>query len=328
MTMNTSTSKKSLFNGRKLWFILSIAAALGAALVVFIIMSSLSAKDTYYVLSEDIPARTQIDPTMLVEVQTAANSAPPNAIGLSDLTGEQYSLYSLKAGDILTSSNTGDLLTLNEGLPKDFVISSFIASPSMAAGGNIKRGDYVDIIAVVEDSAITGSEGPAASYILQRVLVIDATVDLDSYSGGEEASTTGEDGTVSENTNDPAMRAGIPTMFTVGVSPENAAVLAVASQFQLYAVLSSAEATIDEVLPTGLVPVDGISLWGNPRNGGEGTDNTFGQGGEKDTTTKPTEPTTPSTPGPEESTEPSTPDGETDNGETPVEDGGETPPEG
>lgn len=283
MTTTTNTSKKSLFNGRKMWFIFSAVAAFGVAIVLLLIMSALTAKDTYFVLNQDIPARTNIDVSMLTEIQTSAGSAPPSALDLSDITPETFSLYSLSAGDILTTSNTGDLLSLSAGLPDDFVVTSFIADPSMAAGGNVQRGDYIDIIAVVDDSSVTGEEGPAASYVLQRVLVVDATVNLDSYSGGEEASTTdgsGSTGGETGNTGDPAIRAGVPTMFTVGLSPDNAAVLAVAGQYELYVVLSSAATTEGVEIPGVGEPASGRNIWGNPQNAGEGTDNTFGSSGE------------------------------------------------
>lgn len=283
MTITTNTTKKSLFNGRRVWFILAAAAALGAALVVLVIMSALTAKDTYYVLNQDVPARTSVAPSMLTEVQTSAGSAPPLALGLSDVAGgETYTLFALKKGDILTPSNTGDLLSLSNGLPENFVIASFVASPSMAAGGNIQRGDYVDIISIVSDSNITGSEGPSASYVLQRVLVLDATVDLDSYSSDSSSSTTttsdGTDTSVSSNTEDSSLRSGIPTLFTVGVSPEAAQVLALATQFDIYVVLSSVQSTNDGVVPGAITPASGSSIWGNPLDAGQGTDNTFGQG--------------------------------------------------
>ena len=319
MSITTNTSKKSLLNGRKLWFVLAVAAAIAAAAIIFSIMSIATAKESYWVLNQDVPARTPITADLLTEVTTSAGTTPPSALTFGEIANEEiYSLYSLKSGDVLTKSNTGELLPLTEGLPSDFVVASFTANPSMAAGGNVQRGDYIDIIALVNDTEVTGSGSTGASYVLQRVLVIDATVDLDTYSSESAESTTGEtttsgDGTVSSNTNEAAMRSGIPTMFTVGLSPENAAVLALATQYDLYIVLSSADSTADGIVPTNLPTIDAKSLWGQSRNAGEGTDNTFGQGGE---VTKPSNPTTPK---PEETQEPSSP--QTDEPSTPEETG-------
>lgn len=310
MSITTNTSKKSLLNGRKLWFVLAVAAAIAAAAIIFSIMSIATAKESYWVLNQDVPARTPITVDLLTEVTTSAGTTPPSALSFGEISNEEtYSLYSLKSGDVLTSSNTGPLLPLTEGLPSDFVVASFTANPSMAAGGNVQRGDYIDIIALINDTEVTGTASTGASYVLQRVLVIDATVDLDTYSSDGAESTTaetptttdGEEGTVSSNTNDSAMRSGIPTMFTVGLSPENAAVLALATQHDLYIVLSSAESTADGIVPTNLPTIDSKSLWGQARNAGEGTDNTFGQGGEV------VKPTTPTAPTPEETEVPSTP---------------------
>ena len=292
MSITTNTSKKSIFDGRNLWFIFAAGCAVVAALIAFAILSAATAKDSYYVLNTDVTARTEISISMLTQIQTSAGSVPPSALSISDINSTRtFSLYSLKRGDILTKSNTGDLLSLSAGLPSNFVIGSFVAAPSMAAGGNIQRGDYVDIMAIVNDNTVTGSSGAAASYILQRVLVIDATVNLDSYSSNSSASsTTTGNGTstnnsnsgnapVSSNTKNSAIRAGVPTLFTVGLSPQDATVLAVASKFELYVVLSSADSVNKGIVPTNLSPASGGSIWGNPRNAGKGTDNTFGQGG-------------------------------------------------
>lgn len=306
--MTTNASKKSMFNGRKMWFILSAAAALGAALVLLVIMNALTAKDTYYVLNQDIPARTAISADMLQEVQTSAGSAPPAALGIADVQGgETYSLYSLSAGDIITPSNTGDLLNLGAGLPENYVLASFTATPSMAVGGNIKRGDYIDIMSIVNDSAISGSEGPAASYVLQRVLVVDATINLDSYSADNEASSTTDGAATGDaasvnttgTTGNSAIRSGIPTMFTVGLSPEAAQVLAVATQSDIYVVLSSATSSNDGKVPGPLTPATSSNVWGNAIDAGVGTDKTFGQGGD---VTRPTEGGGSSTPTPNPST--------------------------
>lgn len=292
--VSSSTVKKSGLSGRKAAFVFAIVAAVASAILVFAIMSAVTSKETYYVLNQDVPARTLITPSMLSPVEASAGSSPKSALGLSDLA-DRYSLYSLKSGDILTSSNVGDQVGLGAGLPKNFVLSSFIANPSVAAGGNIKRGDYVDIMVVANDSSVTGSEGTAASYVLQRVLVVDATLNLDSYDGGESKggngsgqsgqSSQGQSGDSSQsNVGGAGARGGIPTMFTVGLSPENAAVLAVASKFELFVVLSSAQTVNDGTVPptSQIPPVTLNSIWGNPKNAGEGTDRTFGNGGAVD----------------------------------------------
>ncbi len=290
--VSSSTVKKSGLSGRKAAFVFAIVAAVASAILVFAIMSAVTSKETYYVLNQDVPARTLITPDMLAPVETSAGSAPQSALGLSDLA-EKYSLYSLSSGDILTSSNVGDQVGLGAGLPENFVLASFIANPSIAAGGNVKRGDYIDIMVVANDSAVTGTEGTAASYVLQRVLVVDATLDLDSYDGGESTTADGSSGASGASDSSQSSvggtgaRSGIPTMFTVGLSPENAAILAVSTKFELFVVLSSAQTVNEGTVPSTneVPPVSLNGIWGNPKNAGEGTDRTFGNSGSVDAPT-------------------------------------------
>jgi Flp pilus assembly protein CpaB len=284
MSISTTTSKKKMFQGGNMWFIFAALASVTVAIISFGIMQTVTATDTYYVLSKSVPARTQITEADLEEKTTSAGQTPPTALDISELTESTYSLYALKAGDILTSSNTGDLLAVTAGLPKDFVVASFPASPSIAAGGKIQRGDYIDIMVVAEGTP-ANPDGYTSSYVLQRVLVVDATIDLDGYEGAADESTTAsEDGTTTTGTAESAdaiaQRSGIPTLFSVGLSQENAARLAVATKYDLFVVLSSAQsATDNNVSPTpGNGTTDGI-FSGETPNAGDGTDNTFGQGG-------------------------------------------------
>lgn len=308
--MTTSTpNKKSVFDGRKMWFLFAAIASAVVAILSFSLISVVTATESYYVLTEDVPARTQITAEILGEVTVARGATPPNALSLSELVNnEVFTLIELQAGDILTSSNTGDLVSLYAGLPDDFVIASFIAQPSAAAGGNIRRGDYIDILALINDPTITESSSVGATYALQRVLVIDATVDLDSYDGASEE-TVG--GTGEANTGEQiAQRSGIPTLFTVGLTQENAAILAVATQFDLFVVLSSIDSQNGNVNENpGSATAEG--LWGDGApNAGLGTDNTFGAGGDvvrpgEETPSTPSEqPSTPSTPPTDENGEP------------------------
>jgi Flp pilus assembly protein CpaB len=290
MSISTTTSKKKMFQGGNMWFIFAALASVTVAIISFGIMQTVTATDTYYVLSKSVPARTQITPDLLEEKTTSAGKTPPTALDISEITEDTFSLYSLQAGDILTTSNTGAQLSVTEGLPKDFVVASFPANPSIAAGGKIKRGDYIDIM-VVSDGVADAGDGFKASYALQRVLVVDATIDLDGYEGGsDEATTATEDGTTTstgsaESTDAIAQRTGIPTLFSVGLSQADAARLAVATQYDLFVVLSSSQSANDNNVSStpGSAITDQIFTGESP-NAGAGTDNTFGQGGTPATT--------------------------------------------
>lgn len=254
---SSSTASKAL-DLKRMWFIFAILAAVVVAIVTFVILQGSLAKGSYWVVTEDVSARTQITSAILEEKVVDADAVPENALNVNEVTSATYALYALQAGDILTSSNVGGLSSLYDGLPDDFVISSFTADPSSAAAGVIARGNYVDIIAVISDSSVTGSSGYTASYILQNVLVVDSSLSIDS-SGG----TTTDDG------------ATVPTLYTVGLSSENAARLAIAQRYDLYVVLSPLDKDGNPIYRSDLGTTTVEGILGSAPNAGEGTDNSF-----------------------------------------------------
>lgn len=260
--MSMIKNTKNSFEGRKLWFFFAAVAALLTAVVLFIILSQVTSTSTYYVLNKDVAARTQITEDMLQEVVTSTNGEPQNALDKADILAEPtYAKYGLAAGDILTTSNTGPLNPIEEGIPDNFVVATFEAPASFAAGGKIKRGSYVDLIVVQDETA---------SYFLQHVLVLDATVNLDNASA---SGTTNTNGTTTSAAESSEIRNGVPVLYTVGVSPADAAKIAVATQSTIYVVLS-ANQTSEPVEPIE-VTVDLGSLSGLITDSGAGTDNTF-----------------------------------------------------
>jgi Flp pilus assembly protein RcpC/CpaB len=308
MSISSASSRKKFFDGRKVWLFFAVGAALLAAIPTFFLLQTVSSTTTFYVLNSDVPARTLITEDLLSPVTTSDGGQPRTALSLGDvLSSEVYTKYSLDAGDILTSSNAGALAPLSEGLPEDFVVASFKASPSVAAGGKLQRGDYVDLF-VVSDQ-VEGATGFTSHLFLQRVLILDATIDLDSNSSASADGTTtsGEGTSAADNS---AYRSGVPVLFTVGISQADAARLAVASNYDMYVVLSSANSSANGAVEsdTGAGSTDIFS--GSTGDAGFGTDATFGQGGAvatdtTSTTDTSTEATTaPETPATTETTEP------------------------
>ena len=261
MSKQTKTSKVN-FEGRKLWFFFSAIAALLTAVALFTIISQITATVTYYVAAEDIPARTQITSELVLPIVTSAGSEPINSLTLSEIeSGEFYTTYPLFAGDVVAITNTGALQSIASGLPEGFVVATFTAPATYAVGGKIGRGDYVDLIVVKQDN-ISGTL--TASYFMQHVLVLDATVDPDQLNVLDAE--------------DPELRRGIPTLYTVGVSPENAARLAIATQATIYVVKSAIQAT-DQPVPPMSIEVSLDTLSGLIEDAGWGTDPTFGTSG-------------------------------------------------
>ena len=295
MSITTTSSKKSFFNGRKVYFVLAAIAFVIAASVIFVLLQAVTATATYYVLNKDLPARSIITQAELTAVTTSEGGQPRTALNLGDVLSSQvYTKYSLHAGDILTTSNSGALTSLNKGLPKEFVVASFKAAPSVAAGGKIQRGDYVDIFAIDPNTK-------GAHLFLQRALIVDATSDLDSGSSTPANASTSTDasGTTSGATpaggksvsaaDSSAYRTGVPVLFTVGLSQTDAARLAVASKGDMYVVLSSSQSAANGAssADVGAGATDIFS--GSVGDAGTGTDNTFGQSGKK-TTNNPSSP--------------------------------------
>lgn len=254
------SAPKSFFEGKKLplWFAAGLAILVAIALSVFLM--SLAQQTKYYVLTKAVDARTLITPDMLEEVPTNLGGEPPTALTMEEVaTNELYAKTKLNPGDIITQSNAGELSPLSAGLPDDFVIASFTANANSAAGGNIQRGDYIDIF-------VTSNE--EANLIFQRVLVVETAKDL--------AATEPDDTiTATEDTPTAPYRMGVPELYTVGVTQADAAKLALASQQSLYIVLSSPESVENGVQPVSL----GISLSdllaGEAGDSGEGTDHFF-----------------------------------------------------
>lgn len=276
-----------------MWF--WVAGGLGVLTLILLVLflQSLISTTTYYVLNRDVPARTQITSDMLTEVVTSQGGQPPTALGLADFTdAEVYTKYSLNAGDILSSSNAGPLVPLSAGLPKNFVIASFTAAPNNAAGGNVKRGDYVDIFYIEPDSG--------AKLIFQRVLIVDATTDISS--GGDQTVTPTKD------TATAPYRVGIPTLYTVGLTQKDAAKLALASQGTLYVAISSADSAEKGVGEVTLGYSIADMLANAAGDSGSGTDNTFStnKGTEQNTGTGSTP--APTTPAPNNTVSPTKPD--------------------
>lgn len=233
-----SGPKTSKLDGRKMWFFFAAAAALVTAGVIFALLSAVASTSTYWVLKDgvNLQSREAITSDMLQAVQAPSNAVPKNVITISqikateggDASDDFYALYPIKSGDILTTSNVGGLVSFGEGLTgdKNAVYASFKANPSLASGGNVQEGNLIDIAIIYED----GSGNFASKFFLSNVLVVKTSIDLDSASASAGDTTDANGGT---------SHSGAPVLYTVAVTPEQAAALAVASKYDIYVVLSA-----------------------------------------------------------------------------------------
>lgn len=219
---NTTASAKDT----KLLWIGIVLLALLVAGGTFAILNNITKQDTYYVLNTNLPSRTQITPQDLSPVSTSQNSAPQNAIGLSEVQqGTVYTKYPLQAGDVISASNAGSLDTINEGIPDNWVVTSFEPADNDPIVENLQRGDYFDIMATnmkKEDQRPTGNNGDSdlsqikvGQYVFRNVMVLD-----------NPATTTANENNDSSN-GATSQTQNSTTAFVVGMSPQNAAILTI-----------------------------------------------------------------------------------------------------
>lgn len=207
---NTSMLKrKKNFTAIAISGVLIVAITLG----IFFTLSKLFATETYYVMNSDIPAKTQITPTMVIAQETGKGTAPANALSMEDIQrGTLFAKYPLFAGDVIANSNAGTVTNNFDGIPDDWVVVSFTASANNAVDGKILRGDYFDIIGVTGDGSAPTENGntfPArGAYLATGALVLDVT----SSSGGE--ARTDADGNITTN------NSGASLVYTIGVPAE------------------------------------------------------------------------------------------------------------
>ena len=267
LSRNNKKKKKSSnprTGGSKVWLTVAIGASLMVAGLVFVILSQVTSTVTYYVLNQDVTARSQVTADMLAPVTTAQGGEPRNAIDPSHLSPDPvYASYDLFEGDILTPSNVGLFTSIQDGIPEDFVVASFSVPAENAVAGKVARGDYIDLIAV--GSTEDGGDG-IAQYILRHVLVLDTAADLAAETSSDVAAE------------DEAVRSGVPTLYTVALPEEDAAKLAAIQGAPLLVVLT----------PTGYDGEEDDSIFVNPSDifgpdvtlgdSGRGTDPTFSGG--------------------------------------------------
>jgi hypothetical protein len=210
----------SLKDTKILWGIIFILAAL-VFVGVFTLMNSITKQDTYYVLSHSVAARTKITTADVTSQPAQAGTVPKNALNLSDIQqGNVYSKWPLNQGDLLQASNAGSLDSLNEGIPDNWVVTSFKISDADVIPSSLQRGDYFDLMLVSSDSKSADIKNltQGSRYLFRNVMVLDTTnavsgtSDSSSSSNGQSASTT-----------DSSSSNGVD--FVVGMSPKNAAVL-------------------------------------------------------------------------------------------------------
>lgn len=226
--------------GRTVFMAATATGVMAVAITAFI-LGSAADTGTYWVLNVDVAARTPITPDMLKAVTTSAEGVP--AAGRDQvfvIQNKVFAKYSLKANDLVTESNAGALEAINKDLPPGFVVASMAAPPENAVAGKIHRGDYIDVYAVGSPSGTTAAaSGAISKLVLHHMLVLDVTVSPSTISAaaGQQAGANLAPGPESA-----AARGGIPALYTVAVTPLDAAKISVIRDKNVFLTLSSNDA--------------------------------------------------------------------------------------
>lgn len=260
----------NIFKGRWTVWILALTFALMSGFGTLFILSSAAERVNYYVVAENVAARTQITETMVKTVSAPADAVPANSLTAEEiLSGDFFSKVELSAGTPLTDSVvTEGLSPLSKELPAGFVMASLIVSPEDAAGGRISRGDLVDIAAVDPDSGV-------AKIVLHQVYVLDVAVAPDTVADSANATATDSTGE-QPGPDSAALYGGIPQMYTFAVSRSDMLKLALIRDSQVYLALSNGDGTssIDEMTDAPSVfsggPVN--PSWSTSKSGTSTTD--------------------------------------------------------
>ncbi len=201
-------------NAKIIWLGVAILLV-GVFVGTLFLLKSVYQTETYYVLNQDVPVRSQITMDMLTPVVTSAGTAPGGAPEMPQdqkeierqnilsqvQAGSAFTLFPLKSGDVLSASNVAVLADISVGVPDSWVITSFSVDYNNAVQGRISRGTYFDIMVVAD----TGAYYPFVNMLA-----------LETATGGGTSSASGEDVSGMNSTT---------SVYTVGLSPENAAKL-------------------------------------------------------------------------------------------------------
>lgn len=232
-----------------------------AGLLLF--LSNLYKTETYYVLNQDVPTRTQVTPEMLSPVVTSEGTAPANALTIADIQdGGVFTQYPLSEGDVLTPSNVGGFEDISVGVPDEWVVTNFSVDADNAVLGRIRRGTYFDLMVLNENNE--------AFYPFVNILALDTTVSLSNASSAEAVDSS-------------EAHSGQTSQYTVGMSPQDAARLhAILAEYSNVRLMLSPRQ--NEYAEPRLSDYAGLFSWngdvkdeGNyaPKNEGEDTDYTF-----------------------------------------------------
>ena len=233
--------------GSKLTLILGLTLGLIAAVLTFVylsgadngssgILSSGGGDTPVVVVNVDVPAGTRITAEMLTVKNVEASEALLGVFNNAEGVVNQVTVVPMVAGEqVIVSKVTGSDTAIQEfgaNPPLALLVDAGMRAVSVkvssliGAGGNIRPGDFVDVILIVEVSVADpnnpnattgGSTDQIAATILQNVKVL--AIDTEKTSPDASASTNPD---ADKSSND------VATTVTLAVTPILSEVLAMA----------------------------------------------------------------------------------------------------
>ncbi|HEV8692870.1 MAG TPA: Flp pilus assembly protein CpaB [Lysobacter sp.] len=189
--------------GSRLPLILGLVLGLAAAVLVVVVLTGSEEKGgnasvrsgegvPVVVAARDLPAGTKLTAGDLTTVGFADGRVPTGAFGTIDdaVVGKVTRVAVVMNDPVLSGKLGGQIIAEGEDLPLAYVIDdgqravAVGVSSLIGAGGNIRPGDFVDVVLIVELKAETanpeqsGTSDQIGATILQnvKVLAIDQTV--------------------------------------------------------------------------------------------------------------------------------------------------------
>ena len=226
-----------LFQGKWLIWLLALASTMVAAFGVFRVLADSTQTVPVYAFAQDVAANTMVTDDLLTTVDLPVGAVPANAVTLAQLQQGQMTAVAVGVNQPVTSSVLKQNERIPASIPSGYVVTSIEISPADAVGGQIKAGDLVDIAAVAD-----GGESAVSKVVMHRVLIVDV-----ASAPRTIQDTTGVGEGLVGGPNSYAAKSGYPLIYTVAVTPEDFAKLAVLRNSSLYFALSADEATGEEL---------------------------------------------------------------------------------
>lgn len=254
-------------------WLLALLCAVIASFGALQILGSAAQTTTYYVLNRAVPERTQITADMLSPVVTAVGGQPPNAMDPATVTSDAlFATVPLKPGDVVTTSVAGPLTRINANLPANFRVASISVDAKNAVAGKIRTGDYIDIAAISSGGdGDASAAGKTAKIVFAHVLVLDVATDPSTIQSSAQDGQAASD--LNPGPESDAVRDGIPSLYTVALSPSDFTKMALIKDQPLYLALSPNQVQSSTDVQTQLgsvfnpdgVPDSGAGTKGSPQ---------------------------------------------------------------